>query len=454
MKNAFYIHIFLLFISSTVEAQKVKWVNIIANGHLVGSITSMDKDDEGNLYFSFNYTIDHGYLQGYSSHSKIFKINTDGETDWEIGGDSTFTPSIQDIVYIQNRLFAIGTYFTKITGEGKIVFEEKGYGMPKPTIAANKRFLVYPDWYLKENENLLEVKLVKSGFNKNIEWAADLPEVIADEKVAISNDAIYFAYKKISGGQRFLRKYDFEGKLQWEINTGIFHFDLKTDEYGNAYLAGHFIGSGGVMKIKPTGEVAWVLSYPGYSFHSCLIEKNVVHLGGYEWTANYESTAYAAVNANNGELISIKNLEMFPEGRNQANHLVKHGNTIYLGGSANVNGNQTYPRAFLAKLEVEDIVIPNPTNIKEHKKEEGRIKVYPNPSYNSQFSIEYINPVATGLLIISISNSLGLNVFSKEIPSFSGNHKEEVVLQNAAPGVYIVLLKMGEAVEQKKIVLR
>ena len=62
--------------------------------------------------------------------------------------------------------------------------------------------------------------------------------------------------------------------------------------------------------------------------------------------------------------------------------------------------------------------------------------IYPNPT-NSTVTIEFKSSIISEIKI-SVYNTLGQEIFNKEINSFSGQFKEKINLEDYSQGVYIV----------------
>jgi ELWxxDGT repeat protein len=78
--------------------------------------------------------------------------------------------------------------------------------------------------------------------------------------------------------------------------------------------------------------------------------------------------------------------------------------------------------------------------------------VYPNPN-SGEFTID-INSTETIPVSYTIINSVGKEVLRKEIRSVSGNQTEQVNLENLASGIYYVILKSGDNIINRKIVIQ
>ena len=62
--------------------------------------------------------------------------------------------------------------------------------------------------------------------------------------------------------------------------------------------------------------------------------------------------------------------------------------------------------------------------------------IYPNPT-SSSVTIEFKSSIISEIKI-SVYNTLGQEIFNKEINSFSGQFKEKINLSDHSEGVYIV----------------
>jgi hypothetical protein len=456
MKKHFTSFILLLSLSFATFAQEVKWINIYSVNEWGASLTSLDKDREENLYFSLNYTVKLGYLQGYMPQCKIFGINAKGETILEIqegNSNNDYWTSLNTLKASNNNLYIGGqnVSLTKRDLSGNLIYLKE---LPRIVGIAERNNTLYLAGQYG--------KLIKSDTEGNYTVLEDLGPGIENEKVAVSNDAIYFAYRRISGSQRILRKYNFNGNIIWQVQIPLFYRDLKTDDEGNVYVAGSYIdGSGAIIKYKPNGEVDWIFSSGDFSFYSCIIEKGIVHLTGTirppSGSANDVRSIYSTVDSNTGELISSIQLQIFVDQPNHGIHIIKHSNKIYIGGTV---GGQ-FAKAFLAKIEIEeeeDVVEEveeespeSPASIETKQKEEGSFNIYPNPA-PKEFTIDFSNP-SSGKIKINLLNHIGQNVFSKEVFSNTGYHKEIINLSGAAPGVYFVTIQIGDAVERRKVMI-
>jgi hypothetical protein len=67
---------------------------------------------------------------------------------------------------------------------------------------------------------------------------------------------------------------------------------------------------------------------------------------------------------------------------------------------------------------------------------ELQLTVYPNPT-NSAFTIEF-NSITNSEINIEIYNTLGKEIFNKELNSLSGQFKERINLEDFSEGIYFV----------------
>jgi hypothetical protein len=91
-------------------------------------------------------------------------------------------------------------------------------------------------------------------------------------------------------------------------------------------------------------------------------------------------------------------------------------------------------------------------DVQENMLAEESMNIYPNPSVDKTFTLEFINASHKDVEI-TIMNVLGEVVYSEKIPDFAGTFKKTITLKDAASGVYFTTLSTSEGKKIHKIIL-
>jgi hypothetical protein len=80
------------------------------------------------------------------------------------------------------------------------------------------------------------------------------------------------------------------------------------------------------------------------------------------------------------------------------------------------------------------------------------LKIYPNPSYDKDFTLTF-ETAEKGTVEIKIMNQFGLLVYAEKIENFRGSYNKKLFLQNLAEGIYFVEVASKKNKSVLKIVL-
>jgi PKD repeat protein len=92
------------------------------------------------------------------------------------------------------------------------------------------------------------------------------------------------------------------------------------------------------------------------------------------------------------------------------------------------------------------------TGLDEVNSIEG-FSIYPNPS-NGNFVIEWSSHLQDGLLTITLTNTLGITVFSDEGELHSSQQRKDIEVQGMSSGLYYLEIKTSSGTVMKKIIIQ
>jgi hypothetical protein len=267
--------------------------------------------------------------------------------------------------------------------------------------------------------------------------------------------------------QRRLEKYDSSLNLLWTIQIPSYVSDVKSDKNGDIYILGGFYGGASfgnhslssyysnsgqsyIAKLNTNGEWEWAIKPVSDSIKFGCFDIGETGIGIAGFVGDAENSTkdlglfFGKFHKSNGEMAYRRKL---------ADNLflkvaaMDKDENLFVGGDIYNKAIEYLDGMNLAKFKTEKII----SSSIEKNRFQGNYQIYPNPA-PKEFTIDYSNPYS-GKVKINVLNHIGQNVFSKEVFSYSGCHKEVINLAGAAPGVYFVTIQIGDAVERSKIVI-
>jgi hypothetical protein len=429
------------FISQYSQTGIVLWTDTLQAVY-AARVMATDIDVEGNIYAA-------GIVYGYKDSLSL------------VLGDFHF----------YNRNYIDG-FIVKYSKLGEVLWADVLYGSSCLGLSINENSVNITGDYYNGQFNCTSLS-GRGGFIAQYDTIGNCKFVISTaytsgEKIATDNSGnIYVQTGNNIHQKRWLEKYNISGDFLWNIQIPSYVSDVKCDKNGDVFILGHFYGGASfgnhslssyysnsgqsyLAKLNTNGTWEWAIKPVSDSIQfGCFdIGESGIGIAGFlgdvENSKNDLGLFFGKFHKSTGEMVYRTRLadNLFLS----VAAMDKDENLFVAGGIYNkaIEYRDGY---YLAKFKTEKIIS---SSIKKNSFQ-GNLQIYPNPA-PKEFIIDYSSP-HSGKIKINVFNHIGQNVFSKEVFSYTGFHKEVINLTGAAPGVYIVTIQMGDAIERKKIVI-
>ncbi len=104
-------------------------------------------------------------------------------------------------------------------------------------------------------------------------------------------------------------------------------------------------------------------------------------------------------------------------------------------------------------LDAVGVIHTWPTQVSSLEKDNIDLRIFPNPSSNGQFHIQFTAPQKSKASA-KVFDVLGANVFSKDFQSAKGNNTTSISLPNMVKGHYLIKIQIGATQFVKNIFIR
>jgi len=451
------IHSILIFISFSLNcfAQQLAWRDTISYESR-NSISAITSDDQGNIYVAGGSSA--GYHESGYPIRLLRKYDPAGNIIWQDTAHEN--AGIRTLIYHDNAIYVIGNNSSRSLHFG-------AYTLTKPDTSYNSTFIVKYD--LSGNvlwANLqLDVKFIKAALYNNelylLNYGADvylnadyftsnflekldlngtilsttsISGVQAIDMSIVNENCIYICTQGGSRSDQYLRRYDINGNLIWNIPTGVFDYSIVSDSAGNCYVSGYSSGTATVAMIDSMAN-----HIGNYYPSSQQITYRVYHSNQDLYASGQISaTEYSIVKYGNDTL--RYNISM---GEMKIECMLRVGNDLYVGGR--YSASESFD-AYLIKISEAPA-----TAIPEINPMDQELTLYPNPGggiFNISCLISEKTPIQ-----LHVIDPKGQIIIHENIPAFIGKYVKQIDLSAYAKGFYTIEIIQGNNRQVKKVVV-
>lgn len=449
-------------------------------------------DKEGNIYsfwFPENYNPE-TFNTGWWLNSYIKKYNNSGQEIWKavIGRAQVFDIAISDDgdLYVTGQFwdtanFDNGTilttsyysgFFCRYDINGNLIWTKKAANSGRAVeVKNNKVYFAGVGGGVFDTIQLQKrLFVVESDIYGNFTWANGTDDYFDYLSSGLGVDAELNVY--IIGTSNhmnyILSKFDSSGNLQWSLPfVGYRGLNITADSVGNCYVVGGY-GIVYLAKYNTSGQLLWERIEDGFgTANKVVVDKNGnLYIVGTMKTGSIGNITvngggfFAAKYNSEGDVQWVKTSTISGDpyensgfgtgtGIDTIGNIYASGmfyGTFHFDNLSTTGGGLGGYIPFLVKIN--DTFS---TSVKEEKKTQGELAVYPNPSQNNfNLKIYLSEPDA---LQVNVTDVNGRVVYLERLPEFTGELNKQIELKQNSSGVYFLNVTGNKNNFSQKIIL-